>query len=815
MNRFVGRLAGRSAGALVTLLAGLAGWPLLSDAASVEYREPDPEIVRLLTAAPPPTGILNARARRVALLYREPVMSLDRLMQPRIGLAGYRLNPVTRTEDVYPLVTHVDVLRASVDGAAGPIRWKPAGGALLDFVTFSPDGQTLSALAVTSDAAGLVLFDIEKGRERRLDVPVNAAWGNPCTWTGDVALICRVVPAGAGTPPAPFAAPLVIDHEGEADPERTYAYLLKNAFDDALFEHYFSAELARVGVDGRVVRVPGVHGLIEKFHPSPDGAYAVINRIERPYSRLLPARRFPSAVEVRNLATGELLYDSANAGGHDSVPTRAVWKPGAPTTLGFMESRPGGDGGPVYRWMEIAAPFDGKPHLIAESPTEVGRFGWTSAGTPSYTTPNDEGDGILVHVVGANGPRVIWSGSTANDYENPGRALGLDGADGPVLEANGQIYLAGDGETPSGPRPMLDRFDLRSGHTERVFESEPGVYERVLGLIDPKGPVFVTSRESESDPPRLYLHDGARRTALTGGYDPYPQLASAERRVLSYSRQDGVALSGTLYLPAGRREGERLPTLVWIYPYEFTDRQQAEQLDLRAFRFHQVKGPSPLAAVLAGYAVLMNPTVPILYEGSAVNDNYLPQLVSSLDAAVDHLVALGVTDPARVAVAGRSYGAFSSANLLIHSDRFATAICMSGAYNRTLTPFGFQHEKRSFWEAGRMYADVSPFFHANEVKRPLLIIHGGDDENSGTPPMQARRFVHALIGEGAVVRYVELPLEGHHYWARENVLLASAEMLDWLDRTIGNDRPAATGVPGRDGEPRPSAISSAEPGAAR
>jgi dipeptidyl aminopeptidase/acylaminoacyl peptidase len=197
-----------------------------------------------------------------------------------------------------------------------------------------------------------------------------------------------------------------------------------------------------------------------------------------------------------------------------------------------------------------------------------------------------------------------------------------------------------------------------------------------------------------------------------------------------------------------------------------------------------------LAAVVAGYAVLLNPTVPILHEEGATNDDYIPQLVASVEAAVDHLVAIGVTDPERVAVGGRSYGAFSSANLLIHSQRFATAVAMSGAYNRTLTPFGFQHEKRSFWEATELYTSISPFFHADKIQVPILLVHGGGDENSGTPPIQARRFFHALVGKGARVRYVELPDEGHHYWARENVLLAAAEMIDWLDRVLG--APAST-----------------------
>jgi dipeptidyl aminopeptidase/acylaminoacyl peptidase len=361
----------------------------------------------------------------------------------------------------------------------------------------------------------------------------------------------------------------------------------------------------------------------------------------------------------------------------------------------------------------------------------------------------------------------------------------VDGDVGAVLEVEGDIFLAGDGLGPDGPRPFLDAFDLRSRRTERIFAAEPGVFEVVLGLLDPEGPVLLTSRETESEPPNLYVVRGTTRTALRPLPTPYPDLTNVNRRVVRYTRSDGVALSGSLYLPAGWSGEAPLPTLVWIYPYEFSDREQAEQLDVRSFRFHKVKGPSPLAALLEGYAVLLNPTVPILYEGSRVNDDYIPQLVASVEAAVEHLVEIGVAEPGRIAVAGRSYGAFSSANLLIHSRRFATAIAMSGAYNRTLTPFGFQREKRSFWEATGLYTSISPFFHADRIEVPMLLIHGSADENPGTPPLQARRFVHALVGEGVPVRYVELPYEGHHYWARESVLHVAAEMIEWLDGAIG------------------------------
>jgi dipeptidyl aminopeptidase/acylaminoacyl peptidase len=775
---------------LTLLLVAGAGTATAAEP-SADYRQPSAAVTALLTAPTPPEPLLHARSGLVALLYREPVMSMERLARPRLGLAGFRFDPESQTSGVGPLITRVDLVSANAPDRK-PLTWTPAGGAVLDFVHFSPDGRTLSAIAIASGPARLVLFDTSTGRERVIDAAVNAAWGDPCHWTGNDELLCRVLPDDRGAAPADRPAPIVVEHFGSAVPIRTYQNTLQNAYEDALFEYYFVEQLARIARSGESEIVPGLRGLYSSVDPSPDGRYVIVTHVDRPYSRLVPAYRFPSSVELWDLAKGTRLYASKPAGfglendpEDEDRPRRGEWLPGTTSAIGFLETVRDADGDPTYRWMTLAAPFHGEPVLVAESELPILRFGWTTAGTPLYATRGTTETEVSYQVVFEEGTRTLWSGAAMNQYENPGHALRLDGAEGPMLEANGRIYLAGDGQGDGGPRPFLDALDLRKRTTERVFLAEPGEFEVVLGLLDPEGPAFITSRESETESPNLYLVRGQERRQLTDIPDPFPQLERATRRVVTYQRGDGVGLSGTLYLPAGYREGTRLPTLVWIYPYEFTDREQAEQLDLRSFRFHRVKGPSPLAAVVAGYAVLLNPTVPILYEGDAPTDNYIPQLVASVEAAVDHLVEIGVTDPARVAVAGRSFGSFSSANLMIHSDRFATAVLMSGAYNRTLTPFGFQHEHRSFWEVTDLYTKISPFFYADQFKGPVLLVHGGSDENAGTPPFQARRMFHALMGAGGAARFVELPYEGHHYWGRDNVLLASAEMLDWLDRTIG------------------------------
>jgi dipeptidyl aminopeptidase/acylaminoacyl peptidase len=766
-----------------------------------DYREPAADITALLTAATPPEPLLHARSGQVALLFREPVISMDRLARPRLGLAGFRFDPEAGISAVVPLIYRIEIISANDPGQKAVV-WQPAAGTVLDFVHFAPDGRTLSALAISLEGpARLVLFDIASGEAQTLDVAVNAAWGEPCNWIGAEELLCRVVPENRGAPPPEQPAPIVIEHSGDPMPMRTSQNLLENAWEDALFEYHFSVGLARVNRSGAVRPVAGLQGLISTVDPSPAGDYAVVTRILPPYSRLARANRFPSSVEVWDLARGSRFYASSPRGlgleteAGEEDPRSAEWMPeaaaGGKATLGFIETVRDEDGNPTYNWMSLSAPFSGQPELVVSSAKRFQRFGWTSAGTPFFVTRGDTASEVSYQLVSNNTTNAFWTGIAADRYDNPGKAVRLDGSNGPALEVNGRIFIAGDGLSDQGPQPFLDVFDLSTQKIERVFTAEPGVYEVVLGILDPDQLTFVTSRETQTESPNLYRLGSGKRTALRPIPDPFPQLAGATRRVVTYTRADGVDLSGTLYLPEGYREGQPLPTLVWIYPTEFSDPEQAEQMDLRFFRFHKVKGPSPLAAVVAGYAVLLNPTVPILSDGAEPTDDYLPQLVASVEAAVDYLVESGISEPGRLAVAGRSYGAFSSANLLAHSDLFATAIAMSGAYNRTLTPFGFQHERRSFWDATDYYTSISPFFHANQINEPILLIHGGSDENPGTVPFGARRFFHALVGEGVTARYVELPYEGHHYWARENVLLAAAEMLDWLDRTIGPNRPAA------------------------
>ena len=357
-----------------------------------------------------------------------------------------------------------------------------------------------------------------------------------------------------------------------------------------------------------------------------------------------------------------------------------------------------------------------------------------------------------------------------------------------IIQKGDYIYLTGSGASKDGDRPFLDRLNLKTLKTDRLFQAADKTYEAIVAPLDDDAKLILTEYETLTDPPNYYVRDLAAGTkrAITQFKNPAPQLAGVEKQFITYERKDGVKLSATLYLPPGYRKGERVPLLMWAYPREFTDMDTASQVSGSPYRFTRVGGISHLFLLTQGYAILDNPTMPIVGAGETANDKYVEQLVASAEAAVNKVVDMGVADRDRIGVGGHSYGAFMTANLLAHSDLFRAGIARSGAYNRTLTPFGFQAERRTFWEVPEIYGKMSPFFYANKIKEPILLIHGEADDNSGTFPIQSERFYMALKGHGATVRYVTLPFEAHGYTGRESVLHTLAEMLNWMDKYVKN-----------------------------
>jgi dipeptidyl aminopeptidase/acylaminoacyl peptidase len=348
------------------------------------------------------------------------------------------------------------------------------------------------------------------------------------------------------------------------------------------------------------------------------------------------------------------------------------------------------------------------------------------------------------------------------------------------------IFLIGAGASPEGDRPFLDRFHLPSFRVDRLFHCGEREYEAPVALVSDDGRQFLTRCETTTTPPNIAVRTvgDATRRDLTQFKDPTPQIRGITKQLVTYKRADGVALSFTLYLPPSYKSGTPLPTVVWAYPQEFNTADTAGQVSGSQYRFTTLAGPSHLFFLLAGYAVLDGATMPVVGDPETANDTFIKQIVESAKAAIEKGVAMGVTDPNRVGVGGHSYGAFMTANLLAHSDLFRAGIARSGAYNRTLTPFGFQNERRTLWEAGDIYNRMSPFYFAHQIKSPLLLIHGGADNNPGTFPIQSERMYQAVRGNGGQIRYVVLPHESHGYVARESVEHTLYEMIAWFDKYV-------------------------------
>jgi dipeptidyl aminopeptidase/acylaminoacyl peptidase len=442
----------------------------------------------------------------------------------------------------------------------------------------------------------------------------------------------------------------------------------------------------------------------------------------------------------------------------------------------------------------LQAPFDGPPSEWLKFEHRYQSMAWTSANVAVVMEFERATRTRRTWFVEKGVARRAWEVSAEDRYRDPGRPVigpRFGGGPGVIMQVGETIFLEGDGASPQGDRPFLDRLNVRTLDTERVFQCEGESYEAVIGVLADNGRSLLTRYETTAQPPNYVVRDLVSRSErpLTRFTDPAPQLAGVRREFITYLRKDGVKLSGTLYLPPGYQKGQRLPLVMWAYPREFTDPALAGQLSGSPYRFTTYAGASHLFFLTQGYAVLDDPSMPIVGPGETANDTYVEQLVASAQAAIDKVVEMGVADRDRIGVGGHSYGAFMTANLLAHSRLFRAGIARSGAYNRTLTPFGFQSERRTFWEVPDTYATMSPFWHADAVKDPILLIHGEADDNPGTFPIQSERFYMALKGHGATVRYVTLPNEAHGYLARESVLHTLYEMISWFDRYVKNAGP--------------------------
>ena len=754
--------------------------------AEAEYLTPDADVADLLETKPPPIPVVHAASGRVALVDRESLVPVERLARPSLGLAGLRIDPANATLVNQSFAVQVSVL--SIEDPAQRIDVLPPADALFSDVFFSPDGSRLAVTIVRSDRIDLGLIDLETGDLRELTSagPLNAIWGPPCTWVENDRLLCARR-GDQSPPPRAEVGPNIQELVSGSAPVLTFANLLRDPNDDALFAHHGSVNLAFVSHEGEVSIALVPPGLIRGHLLAPDHEWIVVERLKPPFPRIVPVDRFPRDVELHHIGFPEQTR-SIHIGNADSVQTRAVgqgprmfrWVPDESTTLAYVERSYGKDRRLIdtVQWFDASSQDD--PEVAKGTFVDVEAFEYTTKGTGLVVDRTTSGRRQLYRL--GDRPRILVDAETEEARADLDYAMRQNGNRGAILEHRGRIFLPGEEATPRGTRSSLRGLDLKSGKTHPVFTSGKSVHERVVAVLNPRRKDLLIAHESATSPRSFVRLRGNERVEVNAASPPPPALSGVERRLIRYERADGVKLSAVLYLPAARQEGERLPVVFWIYPREFSDESYASQAMENPHRYMDIRGPSHFAFLLRGYAVLDSPSIPIVGSRQSAQRSYVEQLVASAKAAVDHLVEAGIADPSRIAVVGRSYGAFSVANLMAHSDLFRVAVAMSGAYNRTLTPFGFQNEVRSFWQRQDAYVSMSPFFFADDIKRPMLLIHGENDENPGTPAVQSERFFAALAGNGVPSRYVSLPFEGHVYRGRESVLHIVAEMLRWFDR---------------------------------
>ncbi|MFL6450967.1 MAG: alpha/beta hydrolase family protein [Bryobacteraceae bacterium] len=800
-----------------SLLFFIGAASLIGD--QVKYQKPSKDILDVLNAPAPPVLAVNPTRTFASLSQVVRYPSIAEVSQPMLRIAGMRIDPRTNGLHLAPHNYSVKLVKLP-EGTQVDLALP--SGALASDLRWSDNGEHFVFTNTTSHGIDLWLGDPNTGKAHEISgLAVNAVLGEPIDWMPDNrTLLVKAVPLGRGPAPEEPKVPLgphVQESAGHAMGVATYEDLLHNPHDEDLYEYYATSQLVSVDtVTGKVTPI-GTPGILEAVDISPDGKDLLVTREHRPFSYLHPANEFPKEVEIWD-GTGKVVHKVASVplqeriplGGVQPGPRQFRWIPTESAAVMWVEALDGGNPKEKVphrdRVLALKAPFTGEPAEVFKTEERYSgiQFGKNFALIEDTARISRIVRTFKIDPAKPTGPaKLIWSRNGQDRYKDPGRpvtskgivnAPAFPGAPAPrsgargaeLMESGNFIFLNGAGASPKGDHPFLDRFDLTTGKSERIFQCPDDVYETVDAVISNDGSRFITRWESPSEPPNFYLHDGKAVKALTALKDPAPQLRRIQKQLVTYKRADGVPLSMELYLPPDYKAGTKLPAVMWAYPREYNDAGTAGQVQGSTKRFTTITGYSELFFLLEGYAVLENAAMPVVGTIDVVNNTYVEQIVADAKAAIDKAAEMGVIDPNRVGVGGHSYGAFMTGNLLAHCRLFKAGIAESGAYNRTLTPFGFQTERRSFWEAKDTYLSMSPFVFANQIKDPVLLIHGEADDNSGTFPVQSDRMYQALRGNGATVRLVFLPDEAHGYKGKETIEHVLWEKSRWFDMYVKN-----------------------------
>lgn len=775
---------------------------------SQDYKIPPDVIRNMIEADPQPTLNLNNRGTSGLILKRDGYQSIDQLASDELRIAGTRIDPVRYTSsrmNYYKSFSLIDILSGLEISANHPDDGK------FSFFDWSPDEKKIAFTNTTDAGVELWVFDIKSNKSIKVsDLYINDINVKPFQWMNSsneilVSFRCSQEKPEISSVPT---GPIIQETTDQNAPSRTYQDLIKNKNDEVLFEHFACVSLKIISLT-QESEVKIEEGMIKEYDLSPDQEYIMIKTILKPFSYLVPYYRFPYKVEVMNLQTlsknliANIPIDEVRPKGFDAtrVGARSIsWRNDKESELFWVEANDGGDPSNQVEHRDIiytlSKPFLSVKKELARTNLRFNDLLWSDSEYAILKERlwKDRSEVTsLLNTEKRSKEKVLFDRKYDDIYSDPGS---------PVLEKNEfgrnvfhfkkkSIYMIGQGGSPQGYKPFLSLFNTENLETSLIFRSEAPFYERPIKMFDNNQKFIITSRESITENPNYFLRNIMTKelSQITAFENPYKKLELLKKEIIKYKREDGIDLSSIVYTLNSydpEKEG-RLPVLIWAYPREYTSKNVASQVRNSPYQFTRINYGSPIFWALRGYAVMADTEMPIVgFDGDQPNDTFRKQLVMNAEAAIDKIVNMGIGDRKRVGVGGHSYGAFMTANLLAHSDLFAAGIARSGAYNRTLTPFGFQREERTYWEAPELYNYMSPFMHADKVNEPILLIHGEEDNNSGTFPIQSIRFFNAIKGHGGTSKLVMLPKESHGYRARESILHMLYEMDNWLEKYVKN-----------------------------
>ena len=785
------------------ILLLLVYFPLLSQ----DYKIP-PDVIRsLIEADPQPTINLTKEGDLGLVLNRDGYKSIDELAKDELRIAGTRLDPIRYTSSrmtYYKSFSLIDTKSGENISVDFPLNGK------FSFFRWSPNEEKIAYTNTTDKGVELWVLDIKSKKSQKVsDRYINDILNSPFQWYNSsdeilVSLRSNIKEPNISTVPT---GPIIQETTDQNAPSRTYQDLIKNKNDEIHFEHYASVEIHKMSLNGSSEIIK--KGMIKDFDLSPDNEFLMTKTIKNPFSYLVPYYRFPYNVEVINLLSGttsliaDIPLDEVRPKGFDATREgiRSVsWRNDLGSELYWVEANDGGDPKVKTDHRDIvytlSSPFTSEKKELVRTKLRFRNIIWgmgNEALLGERLWKNRKEITSLIDTDSRSIVKTLFDRQYDDIYSDPGSPVLISNKyNRNVVEIKkNSVYMIGQGGSPEGYRPFLSQLNIKTLESKILFRSEAPYYERPIKLVRNDSKTLITSRESKTDNPNYFIRNLSSNDIrqITFFENPYKKLEQLKKEVINYKREDGIDLSSIVYTLESYDPVEegRLPVLIWAYPREYTSKKVASQVRNSPYRFTRISYGSPIFWALRGYAVMASTEMPIVgFDGDQPNDSFRDQLVMNAKAAIDKISDMGIGDRERVGVGGHSYGAFMTANLLAHSDLFAAGIARSGAYNRTFTPFGFQREERTYWEAPELYNYMSPFMHADKVNEPILLIHGEEDNNSGTFPVQSIRFFNAIKGHGGTSKLVMLPKESHGYRAKESILHMLYEMDSWLEKYVKN-----------------------------